>query len=202
MSLADFLHNLLAEGRVTVPKPGKLTQEELQEAERVLEEFEQSYRLELPGDPPGFAAAAAGWAAAQFYLACQFAVFRDFGPEVLSEHLSPECEGHHLPEVHYSVDLTFRFLPDLMRIARAMSEDDPLVGHLLAWAARWPLSSVGVRGVGELTEEDLLPLVGSRALLTLYVDRIIAQGDISRLKARPVREAVESSLGLHGKLAP
>ena len=45
----------------------------------------------------------------------------------MTEQLSVPCPQKASPAVCYSVDLTFRFLPDLTRLARAASEDDPLV---------------------------------------------------------------------------
>lgn len=199
MAFVKFLNDLLSDGRVSVPPVGHVTDEEQQEGASVLEAFDRSYRLELPGEAPRLVPSAAGRAAVQLYRACQFVVFRDYGPEALARELAAQWDGRDQPETHYSVDLTFRFLPDLVRLARSISSEDPLVSRLMGWAHDWPLSSVGVPGVGDV---DVTPLVGSDSLMCLYVDRIIARGDVSRLRAAPVREAVRAALGMHTHLAP
>jgi hypothetical protein len=101
--------------------------------------------------------------------------------------------------VHYSVDLTFRYLPDLVRIARTAASDDPLVGALRTWCRRWPLSSVGVAQLGEI---ELGPIAKSAGLMQMYVDRIIAREDLDRLAGGPAREAVRGTLGMYPELAP
>jgi hypothetical protein len=50
----------------------------------------------------------------------------------------------HAPAVHYSVDVVFRFLPDLARFARSAADNDLLLerprsaaaGHRRAWRPR------------------------------------------------------------------
>jgi hypothetical protein len=88
------------------------------------------------------------------------------------------------PAVHYSVDLSFRFLPDLVRHARAASERDALVGRLMDWANRWPLSCVGFAGAAAGSIDGF---AGHPCLLRMYVDRIIAGHDVSRLTDQRVR---------------
>ena len=63
--------------------------------------------------------------------------------------------------------------------------------QLLQLSARWPLSSVGVAGV-EKVEIDAW---GKHSCLwSLYIDRVIACGDVSRLRDRTVSEAVLQTL--------
>ena len=90
-----------------------------------------------------------------------------------------------------------------MRLARAKSQDDPFVAHLNGLATSWPLSSVGIADVATDSQEiDVTPIVGSRSLLALYVDRIIARDDVSRLEDLRIRDAVAGALGLFPELAP
>jgi hypothetical protein len=199
MSFSDFLQELFAEGRVVVGKPDALSDEELQAGERVLREQEEIWRLELPAGAPSYCSEAAVWAASRFYAACQIAVFRDVGDDAIVELTKAEPVDWQRADVHYSVDLTFRFLPDLVRIAHSAAADDPLVGALRTWCRRWPLSSVGVADICEI---ELGPIVESTSLMQLYVDRIIAQEDVGRLASPPVREAVRRSLGMYPELAP
>jgi len=96
------------------------------------------------------------------------------------------------------VDLTFRYLPDLAKLARSASERDPLLAHIVRWAVDWPLSSVGMVGIGPVQIDNLAK---DRCLLKLYVDRVIARGDKSRLCDPRVREAAQQAIGLFPELA-
>jgi hypothetical protein len=199
MGYLQFLTNLLEDGRVVVPQVQPISESELGEADQFLARFERAYRLELPALLPGFQAAAGRWAAGRFYRACQFAVFRDESAETVEKELRVPCNVPATPEVHYSVDLLFRFLPDLARFATSAAEGDPLVQHLRQWACDWPLSSVGMQGLGDVAIDGF---AGDEALLQLYADRIIAAADVSRLSDRRAREAVRAALGMYPDLAP
>ncbi len=199
MSLAAFLNSLLSDGRVRVGMPAEIAEADRRQAEQVLESFERQYRLDLPGEPPSVHLPAAIWAARVLCEACRFVAYRDLGQEamgVLSE--KPNMAGDPA-SIHYSVDLTFRFLPDVLKQARTALERDPLVEHLLSWAQQWPLSSVGVAGVADVNVDAV---AGQPCLLQMYVDRIIAARDWTRLADARVREAAQAAVGLFPDLAP
>ena len=199
MKLAEFFEALFAEGRVAVPEPAELAKDELPAATEVLTTQDEVRRLDLPAGAPAFDQHAALWAATQFYRACQLAMFRNIGEDAIGKLAESTLGDWEKPEVHYSVDLTFRFLPDLVRIVHAAASDDPLVNLLMSWCRRWPLSGVGVKGVGDVL---LGPIVDSPSLLTMYVDRILAQEDSERFASEPVRRAVRQALGLYSQLSP
>lgn len=199
MGLPEFLQALFERGRVRVAAPGDaVSNDDWTKVEAILAERHAADRAEFPGDMPPLESAAARWAAEQFYRACQFAVHRDAGADQLAAALALPCPAAPAPSRHVSVDLTFCFLPDLYRLARGASEGDPLCERLRAWAAEWPLSSVGMPnvnpiGVGEFCEHG--------GLLQWYVDRIIARGDRSRLADSRVRGAVQTAVGNYAQLA-
>lgn len=199
MAIATFLHALFAEGRVRVPFQANLGPEDMRAADLVLVETERQYRQELPGTPPGLAIESARWAAVMFFRACQFVAFRDLGEEEMDRAFQPECPGGNAPETHYSVDLTFRYLPDLLRLARSPAEGDPLMKRLRHWADRWPLSSVGV---SRTQPGPVEAVVRHPSLLCLYGDRVITSNDVSRLVDSRVRQRVAESLGAFPELAP
>ena len=98
--------------------------------------------------------------------------------------------------LHYSVDLSFRFLPDLLRLARSEAEGDPLLRHIRQWAAAWPLSSVGIP---DLELGSIEPIVEHPCLLSIYCDRIIALRDRSRLGDSRVDGALAQAVGAMGE---
>lgn len=201
MSLSRFLHALVDTGHVRVPHPDHAKPaEELTEAQELLAELEGSWRLEFPGDAPAFERQVANWAATMFYRAAQAAVFRDIPEPVLRDGLSQACpsSGDEAAR-HYSVDLVFRFLPDMVVLARHTSPDDPLLQVLQTWANQWPLSSVGMKGVEPATVD---PIVNHPGLLQLYVDRILTRADFSRLGDPRVQTTVRKSVGAYADLSP
>ena len=206
MSLSQFLNSLLHEGRVRVVPIFDLSgqiliegPEELAAAAAVLESFECEYRSELAHRPPPLAHAALLWGAQNVQRACSLLTFRDINAEGVRSALNDPCPEPPSHSVVYSVDLTFRFLPDLTRLARAVSPVDPLVGILGDWSRQWPLSSVGVSAVSVIGPLEWLD---DPCLRQLYVDRILAEGDESRLDDPRTREAVLEAVGRHPELSP
>jgi hypothetical protein len=197
--MTGFFESLFSEGRVRLSTTDAPSPADLSAAVEWILAFEPHYRRTLAGTPPAPDAAAVGWAARVFFRAAQLLVARNIGAAQVLADLSVPCPRPPEPAVCYGVDLTWRFLPDLVRIARAASQNDPLVERLLAWCGEWPLSSVGVPDV---TAGPLDGFVGDPALRMLYVDRIISTGDVSRLNDLRVREAVRSALGAFPRLAP
>ena len=167
MSLADFLTALLEHGRVSVASAEPSTEEQAA-AEAVLVEFERSYRLELPAEPPAFSIKTAALAANVFYAACRFVVERDADVEVIRQSVLIPHPEPVVASTHYSADVVLRFLPDAVKLARAAAPDDPLVDVLLQLGSAWPLSSVGIEGVSEV---DAAVIVADDGLRQLYVDR-------------------------------
>ncbi len=193
-----FLSALFDDGRVRVPAVEPLSAGEVAAGDAVLLEFERQYRLDLPAGMPVFDIPAARWAATRFYRACQFSVYRDMSEKTLARELDDLSGQSRSAAVHYSVDVVFRYLPDLANFAAAASEGDPLVGHLRRWARQWPLSSVGMRGVEAAPIDGF---AGCPGLMRLYTDRILARQDRARLDDPRAREAVEGALGMHLELA-
>lgn len=198
MGYASFLATLFEEGRVSVPEFAPLDVASIAAGDETLAHYEQIYRLELPEPVPEFNAAASRWGAIWIMRACQFAIYRDLGQELLTKSL-----GHVFPEpssteVHYSVDLVMRYLPDITRFASIASEQDPLLNHLRQAASQWPLSSVGMSNV---EVGDLSGIVNHAGLLRLYVDRILATGDKIRVQHPAVQQAIRQALGFYPQFA-
>jgi hypothetical protein len=132
---------------------------------------------------------------------CRFLVYRDIEAETIAESLGRPCPAAPAPDVCYSADLFLRYLPDLVRLARAAGEADTLVDHLLRLAREWPLSSVGIAGV-EANADHVEALMRHPSLRQLYIDRMIDRRDVTRLGPPSVRAALQATLGNYPELAP
>lgn len=205
MSLSSFLQSLHGEGRVRVEsvfRNGRLlieTAAELNEAFELLSDFDATYRLELAYQPPKLNREALLWGAVQVRRAASLLTYRDVEPEQLQHALSIPSPEPISPSVMYSVDLTYRFLPDLLRLARAASPQDPLVAILKDWANTWPLSSVGM---SDVTVTSPLAWLDDPCLRQIYVDRILAEQDTTRLSDPRTRDAVRIAVGRQLHLVP
>jgi hypothetical protein len=205
MSLLPFLRQLFDHGRVTVGQDIRLQWDEASLSE-LLAELDASYRRQLPETFPVLQMPAATFGALLMYRSAQVLTYRDLGIEGLQQAIAAGPTGEGAGE-QTSVDLCLHFLPDLVRLARAASANDPLVACLLDLGARWPLSSVGIGGV-TLNEQGwarVLAMSQQPAAWRLYVDRVLQTGDASRLADPATRQAVRAAVGafpqLAGKLA-
>ena len=197
MTLTDFLTGLSEHGVAVVVsdaplQPGEGWQD-------IMRGWDAQRRMELAFDAPALSLVAAEWAALRLYRGCQALVCRDMPPQDMHRFLAVACPEARSASVDYSVDLLFRFLPDLVTLARRVEQADPLIAELLALAQAWPLSSVGITAVGVVDPE---PFLEDPSLRQLYVDRILATGDTSRLRHEVVRSAVRMALGAFPGLAP
>jgi hypothetical protein len=197
MSQSARLRALAERGAIRVGPPSDDAGEE-DGVNAALAEYEAICRAEFPGTPPPFSLSCGLWALNAFHRACQFVTYRNVDAEAIAAELEKPCPDEAAVSRHYSVDLVFRFLPDLYRLSHTASEADPLCDHLRRYGAEWPLSSVGMTGV---RPRDLGGIVGHRGLLALYVDRLIARNDTSRLSEPVIRAAVRAALGDYGDLA-
>jgi hypothetical protein len=156
-------------------------------------------RLELAYDTPQIVPAVTEWAITCLYQACQFLVYRDIEPEVISQAFNQPMPAASNVENCYSADLALCVLPELVKHARRLSEDDPLVSGLLRLAETWPLSSVGITGLGAL---NIDAFIGHPCLRRLYADRIILARDGSRLADPRAAAAVREAVGTYTDLMP
>jgi hypothetical protein len=199
VTLAEFTRALFENGRVALSKASRpVPPAELDEARRALREVEWVFRQDLPGDPPAFRVEDALWAAMMMHGACRLLVYRFLGPDDVARELAAQGPAPTAPESIYAVDLSFRFLPDLFRHCRAAAEEDPLTMKVLDWCHAWPLSSVGVPGVGGV---DSGPILVHPCLRTVYIDRIIRHQDHARVADPAVLQAVQEAVGLHTELS-
>ena len=196
MAIDQFLFSIQESGHVLVgtdePKPDATV-------EKAIRDIDAVWRNDLAYDAPVLSMPAAVWAATQMYRACQFLIFREIEATILEKYLADPCPQSPAPSICYSADLSFRLLPELVNLARGLSEDDPLVRSLMTLCRAWPLSSVGVANVGLI---DIDTFIEDRCLRRLYVDRIIERNDQSRLGDPRVADVARETLGAYPELAP
>ena len=198
-SIRGFLEQLISGAGVQVQAVGEPAPKFDDGAMAVVRDYYEAARLELAGTPPDLDLGAAGWAAEQFYAACQFLVSRDAPAERVEQVLGSRWPAARGAAVDFSVDLVFRFLSALYGRARGLAPADPLVKALLLWARDWPLSSVGIR----LEDSPVLEtFAGSSSLWRLYVDRIADRLAEDRWRDPGVAEQLRADLGAFPELAP
>jgi MoxR-vWA-beta-propeller ternary system domain bpX4 len=194
--VAQFLSDLFETGRVSVFIDLPVEPEE--DVDEVLVNAEKVAAGNLAGTSPDFDLTSARWAAKFFYGACHFLVCRDVNPETIEAFFKEPCPGPHSPQTNYSVDLVFRYLPDLVGMTRAIASGDPLLQQLLKLAQEWPLSSVGISGIEAVV---ITAFIEHSGLRQLYVDRIIARADVSRLGDPQIDVGVREALGDYPELS-
>jgi len=193
MSFAAFLSALFEHGRVAVAHPQEhVASDDMARAGGLLEERASIVGLEFPGEPPPLDLSVAVWAGTILYRGCQLAIYRELDAGAIDELLALPCPDAEPASRHFSADLAFVFLPDLLRQAVRAAADDPLVTRLNGLAAQWPLSSVGI---AKIEPQHVNEVAAHPGLLQLYVDRILVKQDWPRLAHPAVRTAAQASLG-------
>lgn len=195
--LALCIQSLVHEGRPAISvQPSGVDDAD---ALPLLQQLDGFTRDELALDLPAFSPNAALWAARLFHQLCRFVACRDIPEEQIRAACRVPFPGPRSPETDWSADLTLQHLPGLFQLARHLSNADPLVEHMKEIAADWPLSSVGLRGLGNLKLDSF---AGHPGLRRLYADRIIATGDTSRTGDPRLDDLLRADLGVHRELAP
>ena len=167
---------------------------------------EKIYRKQLPEGVPTVALDVAAWALEQFFRASQLLVFRELGDEFIQLGLRdlPLVSDLHPAEpifdssVHYSVDLSFRFLPDLRRLVSAASGNGALLEQIDRWIDWWPLSGassasqLATKTLGSLESDESAakqwirakPVFQNSGLRTMYTERFLG--------SNPSKEKIDS----------
>lgn len=195
-----FIQKLLTEGVATT---GELRWDG---AEDAIAAIDDATRRDAPGRLPVVDLDAAKWAFCQLHAASRLSVDRSIRESELGRELSeasiligevrvrPTPPSGPGPGVAYSVDLAFRYLPDLHRLVERRLRDDPLLREIRHLTREWPLSSIGVPDV-EVPRERLDTLRRDPALRRVYIDRVIDRRDATRLDVAWVRDGVLAAFG-------
>ncbi len=195
--LTEFLKALFTKGSVVVSNKLKaFSNVDRLEAAAVLERFSRLDRLEMPGEMPAFDREAALWAATFIYRSAQLILLRDEAAASIPKYLV-DFPGSRDVAANYSVDLSFRFLPDVIKLAKGLAPGDPLVAKLEQTANLWPLSNPSIRLEG--VSEDLEKILDHPTLSLVFVDRVIAAKNRHVLKHVSIRALIGAALGEHAE---
>lgn len=145
---------------------------------------------------PLFHGEAALWAANYLYRSVQLVMLRNLDEAAVQGLLMP-FPGTVSPEAVLSVDLSFRYLPNLLVLAKGLAPEDVLVKRLQETALQWPFSSVGMNVEGAM---ELEVIMSNACLRRAYIDRIIEAKDEKRCNNSLVNEYLKEALGDHSAI--
>ena len=193
--LEQFIQDIIQQGKVVVAgQVIPFTQEDVEQATQRLHECYEHQLPELTGPVPAFQPEAAVWAAIFLYRAVQLTMLRNLGEDVVNGLLTP-FNGTVSPETILSVDVSFRYLPNLLTLAKGLAPEDALVKQIQAAAIQWPFSSVGMKVEGNM---DVAMILNDACLRRAYIDRIIEARDKNRCDNVLVNEYIKEALGDYG----
>jgi hypothetical protein len=195
LKISTFLTDLFETGQVTVGSEIEaINAFETGATLQILQKYYTHDSWHLPAKQPDFHPDAALWGAQFVYAAVHLTVLRHIDAEIV-EQLLTDFTGGTTPETLYSVDLTFRYLPELLFLAKGLAPSDSLVDVLKTRLQRWSFSAVGI-DFGETEKPTNTEIIATHPALRLaYVDRIIEKQDLKRALNDPEREWVKTALG-------
>jgi hypothetical protein len=98
------------------------------------------------------------------------------------------------PAAHFSADLCLRHWADLHRMARARSEDDPLVRMMENITTNIPLTAPGMN----LPSVDVShPMFHHAGLAQLFAERALERSDTTCLALPLIHQLIRSKLGAY-----
>ena len=199
-----FLHSLhdhgrgeLAAGSVDLAASvGAETSDEATQSTvmRLLESWHRNAVLDLAGPPLPFHTAAARWGAYLLYRAACLVAYRNLGEKDIVRWLQadsmPDLSN---PAAHFSADLCLRQWASLYRMARALSEDDPLVKIMESIAISAPLAAPGMHRAVDPNHS----IFRHAGLTQLFAERALERSDTTSLALPVVHQFVRSKLGAY-----
>ncbi len=158
-----------------------------------LEKEYQSEALDFPFTSPEFHPKAALWAAETVYYAAQFILFRE-NDDTKMEEFFPEFQFEVSPSSMLSVDLCFRFVPDMLRQLTLIDQEDSLISILEKYLKIWHFS--GVNYSLDLKETDLDVIFSNPCLQQLYLNRIATYKNIHLAKMTKINHLLKANFGI------
>ncbi len=197
-----FLHSLHDHGRGELAAGGvdlaaALDAETIDEATQttvtcLLESWHRNAVLDLAGPPLLFHLAAARWGANLLYRAACLVAYRNLEEKDIVRWLQRDAMPDNSdPAAHFSADLCLRHWASLYRMARALSEDDPLVKIMESIGASAPLAAPGMH---RAVDPDHF-IFRHEGLTQLFAERALELSDTTCLALPAVHQLVRSKFG-------
>ena len=159
---------------------------------RLLESWHRNAVLDLAGPALDFHPAAARWGAHLLYRAACLVAYRNLEEKDIVRWLQRDpMPDQSDPAAHFSADLCLRHWASLYRVARAVSEDDPLVKIMESIATAAPLTALGMH---RAVDPDHF-IFRHAGLTQLFAERALERSDTTCLALPPVHQLVRSKLG-------
>lgn len=200
--LHDFVEQLLQEGRAITR--GQLHQRPSQAADREataesLRRHETDAANDAPYTTPLHNVEASVWSAQAFAWAAGILIDRGESEVKIPNWLDETRPLGLDPSEHWSVDLVFRLMPDLVRRSEKIAKGDPFNDELSQLLAPWPLACVGTSI--ENPRASICVVMENDCLRTMYVDRILLRADSRRVEDETVQPWVQRVVGDYPNLA-
>jgi hypothetical protein len=192
-SFRDWLARVLADGDSVQDGPPALPADRAPLLADLRAAFER-HALEVAGPPLPFDPDAALAGAVALARACWLLVAGEGEPPAMKS--APQT-----PAAHLSADVCLRFLPAVLRRARARHAEGEPAASLDRLLRAWPLSGV----LADLDGEPAAPpdFGGHPGLQLLYAERLVATGRPGWVPADgPTREWAERVFAERGRLLP
>jgi len=187
----QFVHSMSHDGRVLVAL--ELLSETEEIGESILNELDASYRKNFHREAPLLCLETSRWAAKVLYSICSLVVQRQHDVNVLHDLLQQRPEVSSASQ-HYSADLWFHVFPELLKIIRLKSHDDPLIECIRGLCIQYPLSSLG-SGFEDMEQADLKMILNNKSLLFFFVDRMLSHEEWKWLAVDCIRSRVRTIIG-------
>ena len=171
----------------------KISKSEKENVSEFLKSIYKEEVLAFPFDAPELDVNAAVWASEFVYKTAQLILYREDSPDDLSKVL-PEEDFVVTPSTLVSVDLCFRFIPDLWRELKLIDSEDELVPILEKQLRKWHYSAISTNLE---IEEDWNSIKESVCLTQLYVNRVIRYKNKKLAKIPWINHEITAHIGLY-----
>ncbi|MGY6648574.1 hypothetical protein [Wenyingzhuangia sp. IMCC45574] len=189
--LTTFLDGLFTTGQLKVEKEILVfTDEDINKTQELLLAYFESYRFTFPNSNTiHFDTNAGIWATQYLYRLCQSLLLRELSEEEAVSIL-PKYNGTKTKNEILSVDLIFRFIPQIFNISKSLTPSDILVKELQNLATNWSLS------LFEIAENIKTESIeANNTLLEIYCNRLIEHNFTKGITSEIIKQQILIQLG-------
>ena len=166
------------------------------EKEVVIDFLQKEYEAETLNYPfvaPPFQAVAAIWAAEIVYYSAQLILYRQNKTSELEQRF-PKLESEITASTFLSVDLCFRFIPDMLNQLKLIDSEDCLIAILEKQLETFHYS--GINYPLKLEESNFEIIHHNKCLQQLYLNRIVTFKNLKLAKIPSFNQALKANFGI------